>query len=199
MPRALKIDHRFCTCFPCSLRSYYTPRAADAQPRVWPRPGLDSAAALWYGAGKRTRCGPARPQRAGEGAQRVRVEIPRPLRRLQAALDAPLYLVGGAVRNALLGLPPGDLDAAGPLPPEAAASRCGFAGLSAAPRGPATRGAAIASVAASTSVPRVLHGAHDGGARDGGAGHGVNVEALGLNDALGHDGHGGACPHSDFL
>ena len=36
----------------------------------------------------------------------------------------------------------------------------------------------------------LLHGAHDGGARDGGAGHGVNVEALGLNDALGHDGHG---------
>ena len=63
----------------------------------------------------------------------MRVEIPRPLRRLQAALDAPLYLVGGAVRNALLGLPPGDLDAAGPLPPEAAASRCALAGLAAAP------------------------------------------------------------------
>ena len=34
------------------------------------------------------------------------------------------------------------------------------AASAAAPRGPATRGAAIAAVAASTSVPRVLHGAH---------------------------------------
>ena len=89
------------------------------------------------------RCGTVRanapaaapPGRSGQerGRKRMRVEIPRPLRRLQAALDAPLYLVGGAVRNALLGLPPGDLDAAGPLPPEAAASRCALAGLAAAP------------------------------------------------------------------
>lgn len=63
----------------------------------------------------------------------MRMEPPPPLRRLAAVLQAPVYLVGGAVRNALLGLPQSDLDAAGPLPPDAVEARCRAAGLSAGP------------------------------------------------------------------
>ena len=48
------------------------------------------------------------------------IQIPPSLQAFIQALQAPapLYLVGGGVRNALLGLPEGDYDLTGPLAPE---------------------------------------------------------------------------------
>ena len=48
------------------------------------------------------------------------IQISPSLQAFIQALQAPvpLYLVGGGVRNALLGLPEGDYDLTGPLPPE---------------------------------------------------------------------------------
>ena len=59
----------------------------------------------------------------------MQVEIPGPLRRFAEIVEEPVYMVGGAVRNALLGLPRADLDAAGALPPEVVEARCRQAGL----------------------------------------------------------------------
>ena len=64
----------------------------------------------------------------------MQIPVPAPARRFAAAVGAPVYLVGGAVRNALLGLPGADLDVAGALPPEAVADRCRAAGFAVEPR-----------------------------------------------------------------
>ena len=47
-------------------------------------------------------------------------KIVRQLAALFARENCPVYLVGGYVRNLLLGLPPADLDIASPLLPQAA-------------------------------------------------------------------------------
>lgn len=59
----------------------------------------------------------------------MNVEIPDPLQRFAEIVREPVYMVGGAVRNALLGLPRADLDAAGALLPEVVEARCREAGL----------------------------------------------------------------------
>ena len=64
----------------------------------------------------------------------MQVPIPAPARRFAAAVGAPVYLVGGAVRNALLSLPGADLDVAGALPPQVVADRCRAAGFAVEPR-----------------------------------------------------------------
>lgn len=64
----------------------------------------------------------------------MQIPIPAPARRFAAAVGAPVYLVGGAVRNALLGLPGADLDVAGALPPQVVADRCRAAGFAVEPR-----------------------------------------------------------------
>ena len=48
------------------------------------------------------------------------IQIPPSKQAFIQALQAPapLNLVGGGVRNALLGLPDGDYDLTGPVPPE---------------------------------------------------------------------------------
>ena len=58
----------------------------------------------------------------------MNVEIPDPLQRFAEIVREPVYMVGGAVRNALLGLPRADLDAAGALLPEVVEARCREAG-----------------------------------------------------------------------
>ena len=64
----------------------------------------------------------------------MQIPIPAPARRFAAAVGAPVYLVGGAVRNALLGLPGADLDVAGALPQQVVADRCRAAGFAVEPR-----------------------------------------------------------------
>lgn len=59
----------------------------------------------------------------------MNVSIPEPLKRFATAVQEPVYMVGGAVRNLLLGLPRMDLDAAGALPPETVEARCKAAGF----------------------------------------------------------------------
>lgn len=58
------------------------------------------------------------------------IDIPTPLTALAQSLPCgPLYLVGGGVRDPLLGLAAGDFDVAGPVPPEtlcAAAQAAGY-------------------------------------------------------------------------
>jgi tRNA nucleotidyltransferase/poly(A) polymerase len=49
--------------------------------------------------------------------------------------DAPARIVGGAVRDALAGLPIGDIDFATPLPPDQVVERLAAAGLKAVPTG----------------------------------------------------------------
>lgn len=58
------------------------------------------------------------------------IDVNPQLKRLAASIDRPLYLVGGSVRNALLGIEGGDIDICSALPPdsmEGAAKACGFA------------------------------------------------------------------------
>ncbi|MEM6488924.1 MAG: CCA tRNA nucleotidyltransferase, partial [Pseudomonadota bacterium] len=52
-----------------------------------------------------------------------------------AALDGRAYLVGGCVRDALLGRPPGDIDLSTPFVPEETVRRLEAAGLKAVPTG----------------------------------------------------------------
>ena len=54
---------------------------------------------------------------------------------VMAALRGDAFLVGGCVRNALLGEPPGDIDLATPLRPEEVTARLDAAGLRAVPTG----------------------------------------------------------------
>ena len=46
------------------------------------------------------------------------------LARVFEAADAPLYLVGGAVRNPLMGLPLSDIDVCGPTLPQDVLALC---------------------------------------------------------------------------
>ncbi|MEM6422374.1 MAG: hypothetical protein AAF698_07270, partial [Pseudomonadota bacterium] len=57
------------------------------------------------------------------------------LQTVLAALDGAAFLVGGAVRNALLGVPAGDIDLATPLTPEGVVERLTAARLKAVPTG----------------------------------------------------------------
>ncbi len=63
----------------------------------------------------------------------MRIEIPdklTPLTRAFAEAGAEAYAVGGLVRNALLGLPPTDIDICSRLQPDEVTALCGRAGLS---------------------------------------------------------------------
>ena len=57
-----------------------------------------------------------------------------PLADVFARWGQPVYLVGGCVRNRLLGLPASDLDACGPALPQSVADRLGAAGFTVIPR-----------------------------------------------------------------
>ena len=63
------------------------------------------------------------------GPAENRIAIPETLRRFQATMDGPVYMVGGAVRDALLGRPGHDLDATGAIPPETVRQRAEAAGF----------------------------------------------------------------------
>ncbi|MBP5356865.1 MAG: CCA tRNA nucleotidyltransferase [Clostridia bacterium] len=45
----------------------------------------------------------------------MEINVPKPLIKLSKALGAPIYIVGGYVRNALASLPPSDIDICGPF------------------------------------------------------------------------------------